>query len=142
MDKKLYNLLLKSFDTDLSEKERQQLEDALKSPELQREKERLEQMRSALSGQSAPSFGPFFSERVVNRVRDLSRNGTLAQDFFDSLIYMFRRFALVGGLAACLLFSANLITRDASSTPQTSAADQSIEESVYTNYSISLEEVL
>lgn len=60
MNKKLLNLLYRSFDVDLKPKEQKQLAEALeKSKELQKEKEYIIAQRRTLSENTPPPFSPF-----------------------------------------------------------------------------------
>ncbi len=103
MNKKLKKLLYRSFDAELSVKEREMLEIALReSPVLQREFEQLKELRSAAKPPQA-SFKPFFAERVVNAIKAQKRR--TQEDFFMALNYMFRRIALIGVIAVILMLS-------------------------------------
>lgn len=110
MDRKSLELLYRSFDAPMAEEEQRQLREALeKSRELREEKERLEAMRRAISGAAVPSFEPFFAERVLRRLFPVTRaNAEKGEDFFDSLVWSFRRIALAGAIAALLLLANNI----------------------------------
>jgi len=71
MDHNLYNLLLRSFDSQLDKSERRKLEEALaSSEELRLAKDNITSARSRLGEMRKPSFKPFFAERVLRRVND------------------------------------------------------------------------
>ena len=117
MDKKILKLLYRSFDDELNEKEREQLEKALKeSKELQEEKEQIIAQRQALAASSPPSFQPLFAERVMNRIEKLGPQNNGFESFYETLILMFRRFAIVGAAILLLLLIYNLQTGDILST--------------------------
>ena len=69
MDNNLYNLLLRSFDTPLTENEQRQLENALaSSEEFRAAKEEIVALRFGLQGLKGETFKPFFAERVMERL--------------------------------------------------------------------------
>ena len=113
MDKKILKLLYRSFDDELNEQEREQLEKALKeSKELQKEREQILAQRQALAASSAPSFKPFFAERVMSRIETLGRKNNGFESFYQTLLLIFRRFAIVGAGILLLLLIYNLQTGD------------------------------
>lgn len=81
------------------EKERAQLLARLEhEPELRAEYDRLQALGRTLSGAEKPTFGPFFTARVMNR---LARERTGAVSMYESLRWVFARVA-VAGLVACV----------------------------------------
>lgn len=113
MDKKILKLLYRSFDDELNERERKQLDEALKvSKELQKEREQILAQRQALSESSAPSFEPLFPERVMSRIDSLGRKKNGFESFYDALLFMFRRLAIVGAAILLILLIYNLQTSD------------------------------
>lgn len=119
MDKKILRLLYRSFDDKLNESETQQLKEALRqSEELRREKERILAQRHAISESQKPSFEPFFAERVMNRVESLSEKTNGLEAFYETLLVIFRRFALVGAAVLIILLLVNLRTGDALSADE------------------------
>jgi hypothetical protein len=109
-NKKMLKLLYRSFDDRLEEKEQQILIQALEdSPELRREKEQIEAQRKALATTAAQSFEPLFVERVMEQVNALGgkTNGLGMQMFYESLVSVFRRFAVAGAVISVLLFIYN-----------------------------------
>ena len=91
MKKNAHDLLLQSFDALLNDQEQAILNRALSDDvSLQLEKERLQLMRRALQSTPRPAFPPFFSNRVMGRVRDLQANAGLADPFFESLKSAFK----------------------------------------------------
>ena len=82
MDKKIVELLYRSFDDELSQAEQQQLDQALlESKDLREEKTRIAQMRTAISDSGEKSFKPFFAEKVIRRIREAQQ---AQESFFDS----------------------------------------------------------
>ncbi len=70
MNDKHKELLYRSFDAPLSDTEQKDLELALaESEELRSEKAALLRMRESLADSAPSGFGPFFSERVMARIR-------------------------------------------------------------------------
>jgi anti-sigma factor RsiW len=110
MNKKILKLLYRSFDVDLSEKERKQLEEALEgSTELQREKEQIAAQRQAVSVSTAQSFKPFFAERVISRIRAKAEEENTLEVFYQTLKAVFRRLAFAAAVIMIALITINLI---------------------------------
>ncbi len=113
MDKKILKLLYRSFDDELNPEEKKQLDRALKeSEELQKEKEQILAQRQALAASSAPPFRPFFTKRVMNRIESLGQKKNEFESFSETLLLMFRRFAIVGAVILLILLIYNLQTSD------------------------------
>lgn len=112
MDKKIRKLLYRSLDEELNDKERDRMQKALKeSEDLRKEKEEMLEQRRALAECSA-SFKPFFAERVMDRIVTLGEKKNGFESFYESLLWMFRRFAIVGAVILLLLLIYNLQARD------------------------------
>jgi hypothetical protein len=110
MNKKMLELLYRSFDDALTQAEQLQLDDALtKSTELQEERDRIVHMRAMISDGSVPSFHPFFAEKVMRRIREAERS---QESFFDSLIEVFRPVAIAATIFFIVLLSYNLLKSD------------------------------
>jgi len=110
MNNELIKLLYRSFDETLTQCEQLQLDDALaQSRELRDERDRIAQMRSTISNSSAPSFQPFFAEKVMRRIREADRK---QENFFDSLIEVFRPVAIAATILFIVLLSYNLFKSD------------------------------
>lgn len=108
-----WDLLIRSFDGAPAASERAELERALQnSPELREEKKHLEVVRGMIAKNAVRKFKPFFAARVRQRIQ---AETSLQEDFFESLIWMFRRVALAGALTVILLFASALLTGRASS---------------------------
>jgi len=119
MDKKILKLLYRSFDDELNETERRRLEEALRhSDELRREKDRILAQRHAIAKSQKPSFKPFFAERVMSRIASLNAKKNGLEAFYETLLVIFRRFALVGAAILITLLLVNLRTGDALSTDE------------------------
>ena len=140
----MLNLLYRSFDDELSAAENLRLDRALEqSVELRDEKDKIAQLRNGISGKTAPSFKPFFAERVTNRVIDISKSGFKQQDFFESLNFIFKRVAIVGFIAVIVLFSVNIFGGNSNiNSYQPETRKVTLEEDFYSNYLTSMEEVL
>ncbi len=117
MDKKIEKLLYRSFDDELNPNEREKLDQALKrSEELRKEKERILAQRQALATGAASSFKPFFAERVTSKIASLDKKKNGLESFYETLLFMFRRFAIIGAAIGILLLIYNLRTGDILST--------------------------
>lgn len=128
-DEKILELLYRSFDDDLSEKEQNLLEDALKdSEELRREKTKIISQRQAISESAARSFKPYFAEIVMHRIDSLSEKNGL-EKFYETLKAAFRRFAIAGAVILIALILYNLrIGENISSEEIFYASDTIVEE--------------
>ena len=105
MNEEMLNLLIRSFDENLSEVERTSLDKALAgSPELRQEKKQLSDMRQMIGETAERKFKPFFSARVMRRIEESQSE---QEDFFGSLVWAFRVFAMVGTAAILLFFALN-----------------------------------
>jgi hypothetical protein len=130
MDKKILKLLYRSFDDELNEKEQVRLEKALEEyEELKNERELILEQRQALAGSAAPSFKSDFAERVMDRIQTLDQKKNGFESFYDTLLLMFRRFAIVGAAILLFLLIYNLQTGDILSTEEIMfASDLTFEE--------------
>jgi hypothetical protein len=105
MDKRLYNLLLRSFDAPLAEAERRQLDSALKASENFRVMRRqIANLRDVLQTAGHQSFKPFFAERVLERLR------TPQQSLADYFVSVFRSVA-IGAAVLVIICSVYNISR-------------------------------
>lgn len=113
MDKKILKLLYRSFDDDLDEKEQEQLEKALEeSTEVQKEWEQIAAQRRALAKSTPFSFEPLFAERVMSRIETIGKKKNGVESFYETLLVMFRRFAIVGAAILLILLIYNLQSGD------------------------------
>jgi hypothetical protein len=110
MNRKILDLLYRSFDDSLTRVEQQRLDQALSdSKELRAEKSRITQMRMVISDSRQQSFHPFFAKKVLRRIRE---QGRAAESFFDSLIDVFRPVAIAATILFIVLLSYNLFKSD------------------------------
>ena len=108
-DRKMLELLYRSFDEDLTGAERAALDDALAaSGELRAEKERIASMRKAIAAGRATGFGYMFAERVMKRIRSRGDVEEATPAFFDSLFRVFRPVAIAGIAAAMAVMVFNI----------------------------------
>lgn len=111
MNKKIKEILYRSFDSPLGAEEARMLDDALKeSEELRREKEAIEDMRQALAAKESEGFGPFFAEKVMNRIDGLEAGEEPSARFLESLMAYFRPIAIITTTAVLILLAINLKT--------------------------------
>jgi len=69
---KLEDLLLHSLNGSASESEQEQLQNLVAgNTKLQKAQKDFTQIRSMLGEHEQPTFGPFFAERVLNRIRSM-----------------------------------------------------------------------
>lgn len=118
MNKKILELLYRSFDSDLEEEELRLLEEELeKSSELRAEKEQILARREAVSKTASLSFRPFFAERVMNRIQEISQKNGL-EAYYETFKAIFRRFAIVGAVVMIALIVYNLGAGDSLSAEE------------------------
>jgi anti-sigma factor RsiW len=110
MNKKIIELLYRSFDDRLSQAEQKILDQALSnSTELRAEKNRIAHMRTMIADSGQKSFQPFFAEKVMRRIRQAAR---APESFVDSLIAVFRPVAIAATILFIALLSYNLFNSD------------------------------
>ena len=76
------------------------------------EKKRIASMRKAVSGSGAQSFTPFFAERVMQRIQELTPTEKSPDLFIESLIAVFRPIAVGAAVLVIVLLSYNMIKSD------------------------------
>jgi len=105
MKRSLHHLLLRSFDSPLSEKERKNVKTALAdSEEFRTAEKELTVLRSTLRSHETKKFNSFFVERVLQRLRN-------PQPSIDEYyLAVFRRLA-AGAAIMVLLLSAYNVTQ-------------------------------
>ena len=112
-DKKILKLLYRSLDDDLKDKDQKKLDEALeKSEDLRKEKERVLAQRQAVADSAGQSFGPFFAERVMNRIEGLGQKKNGLEAFYESFMTAFRKVAIVSAAVLVLLISYNVVKSD------------------------------
>lgn len=106
----ILELLHRSFDCSLDEKEQEKLAEALmNSQALREEKRQIEMQRQAVSASGSDlSFKPFFAERVMNRLAAGEKKEQYGEIFFDALFALFKRVALIGAAACIVVIAYNL----------------------------------
>ena len=110
MDKKLRDLLYRSFDSDLSPEEKKMLEKALAlSDELRREKKMITSLREDIGLSKATSFQPFFADRVMETIHSSERINEKEQ-FFESLFIFFRPIAITAAVLIIIIVGYNINT--------------------------------
>ena len=89
MNTKIYKLLIKSYDVQLSRKDQNQLQHMLDdSDPLKKAKSQIEQVRHLLNEGGNENFKPYFADRVIAKIRELRENSRT--EFFESLKWAFR----------------------------------------------------
>jgi hypothetical protein len=113
MNKKILDLLYRSFDKELSSAERKHLNEMLqKSKKLRSEQQNIKLMRDSITSSAEQSFSPTFSDQVMARLRMKKQKQTNGvEDFLDSLLWAFKRIALVGSLVTLLLIGFSTIQK-------------------------------
>jgi hypothetical protein len=108
--KKVLKLLYRSFDTDLSKKKKQQLDEALEqSKDLREERKLILSRRQAVADSAVRTFRPYFADRVMSQVAAMGDKKDTQESFYDALIFGFKRLAVVGALVMIGLIFFNVI---------------------------------
>ena len=108
MDEKIKTLLYRSFDTELSPEEEEQLSLALRqSEELRIEKERIAALRDNIISGKSQSFEPFFADRVMGKLYDIE-NKKEAEFFFEWLFALFRPVAIAATILIIIAIGYNI----------------------------------
>lgn len=113
MNKKVLDLLYRSFDEELSAAERKYLNEMLhKSKKLYSEQQKIKLIRDSIAESAEQSFSPTFSEQVMARLRMKKHKQTNGmEDFLDSLWWAFKRVALAGSFITLLLIGLSVIQK-------------------------------
>jgi hypothetical protein len=107
METRIHDLLLRSFDDDLTSEEQRRLEVMLQSSaELRFEREQIRFLREMVSSETSQSFLPLFTERVMSRIRR-DREKSIAFNFGEALSAAFCPVALGACILILLLLSFN-----------------------------------
>ncbi|MBY0433830.1 MAG: hypothetical protein K2U26_06950 [Cyclobacteriaceae bacterium] len=93
------NLFIRSLDEDISEAERQQLSEALRSHDgLAQQLEKHRTLRERMVRKDNASFGPYFAQKVINRIQ------SLRTEIDDQIVFFFRKYQLAAiGIFVALL---------------------------------------
>ena len=108
MYEKYRELLYRSFDSELSTKEQEQLEQALTdSEELRREKDNIIALRQSISMEKRKFFKPFFADRVMAKIAE-SKQKNNEELFFESLFALFRPVAIAATILIIIVIGYNI----------------------------------
>ncbi len=108
MDEKIKMLLYRSFDTELSPEEEEQLRLALRqSEELRIEKEKIAALRDDITSGKSQSFEPFFADRVMGKLYDME-NKKEEEYFFEWLFALFRPLAIAATILIIIAIGYNI----------------------------------
>ena len=112
MDKKILELLYRSFDSDLKHDEQKMLNKALeKSEDLKSQKEEILKMRASLKKNKSQSFGYMFADKVMQKIHKIEEESE-EQLFFDSIISIFRPLAIAATFLLVFLLSYQMISEN------------------------------
>ena len=112
MDKKIKELLYRSFDSELSSEERKFLDNALsESEDLRNEKELISSLREKIKTSSTKSFNPGFADRVMKTIRSSKRSDE-SEQFFESLSVIFRPIAIAATVLIIIIAGYNMNKTD------------------------------
>lgn len=113
LNRKVLKWLYRSLDSDLRDKDQKKLDEALEqSAELRKEKENILKQRQAVADCAGQSFGPFFADRVMNRIEGSGEKKNGWEAFYESFMAAFRKVAVVSAAVLVLLISYNVIKSD------------------------------
>lgn len=132
-------LLVRSFDQELTAEENQALSEALKSsPELREYQHEHILLRSKISEQQTASFGPSFSNSVMQGIGKIDESGS--DILFESIYNIFRPVAIAASILIISLSSYHLLeNNDISLSALLNVPDVTLEETVELNYNYYLE---
>ncbi|HDQ44034.1 MAG TPA: hypothetical protein ENN17_00870 [bacterium] len=112
MDASVHDLLLRSFDEELTAEEKIELDEVLANSAAWRlEEKRIRFIREKISAETSRSFSPVFPERVMRRIRD-ARKASTENFFADSLVVAFRSVAVTAAVIIVVLLSINAVRND------------------------------
>ena len=106
MEDKNEDLLLQSLDGNLSEEQRKNLAAEANDSRFQSRADQFIKIRNTLSRKEGDSFGPFFAERVLNRIRSMKK------EIDYQLLFFFKKYQLVAIGAVVALLVLNIIFSD------------------------------
>ncbi len=106
MDKK-DELLIKSLDSKLSNEERQLLMTMLESDfQLKRHAQQYDKLRAMLLRPEPDSFGPFFAERIINKIKNIR------SEIDYQIFFFFKKYQLAAVGIVIALIVLNIIFSD------------------------------
>ena len=107
--KELHDLVYRSFDAPLSDKEKNTLETGLQnSAGLKEEYDYLAIMRKAVKNNAQTTFKPYFEERLLNRLNQSAKPQTRFDPASAPLFASFGRIAIAAVIILIVLISYNL----------------------------------
>ncbi len=142
MKDNLINLLYRSFDDELSDKEKLKLKEALKhSPELQEEYNRIAELRQTITQTATFSFSSSFADNVMRQIRlTIAPKSSMDESWLDALISIFRPIALSAALLILVFMFMNMFQEDKVSLKGAFAvSDVTIEEAYEPTLTLTLE---
>ncbi|MGD9488050.1 MAG: hypothetical protein AB7W47_08510 [Calditrichaceae bacterium] len=111
--KKILKLLYRSFDEQLSPKDEKILADYLKDSEwLRSEHKRTERIRQKVISAGSRNFKPFFAERVLRRLDEVSEKDRAFDILGNELSLVFKRVTFAAALLIVGLISWNITKSD------------------------------
>ena len=109
-------LLYKSFDSILSEKEKTFLKEELeKSDELKKLQNEILSLRNRVKNSAYTEFNPYFETRLLNKIYQSSRQNGLLTGLYDSVEMSFKKIALTAAAILLLLVLYNVTEGNISS---------------------------
>jgi hypothetical protein len=106
MEEKDEDLFLQSLDGNLSEEQQKILSEAENDSRFKRRTDQYIKMRNMLVRNEEDSFGPFFAERVVNRIRSMKK------EIDYQLLFFFKKYQLAAIGVVVALLALNIIFSD------------------------------
>lgn len=129
MNEKIHELLLRSFDTELTSDERNRLDESLHASEsLRLEQEQIKIMREVIRKGAFQSFRPFFAERVMHRIQSMRQSREEFEPFFESLMTIFRPVFIAAAVLIVIMLSFNAVRHNGALMAGVLEPDISIEE--------------
>jgi hypothetical protein len=107
MDNLSEDLFLQSLDRDMDDKEKMKLAEAMKSDgTLKKNASQFIKLRSELLRNEEDSFGPFFAERVINKIKSVKKE----IDF--QIFFFFKKYQLAAIGIVVALVVLNIVLSD------------------------------
>lgn len=105
----LRELLYRSFDTELSARDRRRLDEALAaSAALRAERDQIEALRRAVTRAAPEGFGPGFAARVAERLRPEAGRDRISESWLAAFRAMFRWVAIPAASVCAALIIWNI----------------------------------
>ena len=124
-------LLYRSYSGTLSRNEQTKLEQALsESAELRAEQSQILAMHGLLKNAAVTAFGPFFPERVMNRLAETNLSSDHTESIWESVQSLFRWVAITAAPVTIALIIWNSILAEVSDTTGSPPDGVQIEPSV------------